>query len=63
MSAAIRSRAPAATGEESSGIRFGLATVVFYTAAGAIQIPELSAPVAAQARDRIAELAREQDEL
>ena len=43
--------------------RFGLATVVFYTAAGANQIPELSAPVAGQVRDRIAELAREQDEL
>jgi uncharacterized protein len=43
--------------------RFGLATVVFYTAAGANSIPELSAPVAAEARDRIAELTREQDEL
>ena len=43
--------------------RFGLATVVFYTAAGANQIPELSAPVAGQVRDRIAELAREQDGL
>jgi uncharacterized protein len=43
--------------------RFGLATVVFYTAAGANQIPELSASVAAEARDRISELAREQDEL
>ena len=43
--------------------RFGLATVVFYTAAGANQIPELSAPVAADVRDRIAELTREQDEL
>ncbi len=43
--------------------RFGLATVVFYTAAGPNQIPELSAPVAAAVRDRIAELAREQDEL
>jgi membrane protein YdbS with pleckstrin-like domain len=43
--------------------RFGLATVVFYTAAGPNQIPELSAPVAALARDRIAELTREQDEL
>jgi uncharacterized protein len=43
--------------------RFNLATVVFYTAAGANQIPELSAPVAAEARDRIAELTREQDEL
>jgi membrane protein YdbS with pleckstrin-like domain len=43
--------------------RFGLATVVFYTAAGPNQIPELSAPVAAAVRDRIAELARERDEL
>jgi membrane protein YdbS with pleckstrin-like domain len=43
--------------------RFGLSTVVFYTAAGPNQIPELSAPVAADVRDRIAELTREQDEL
>jgi len=43
--------------------RFDLATVVFYTAAGANRIPELSAPVAAGARDRIAELTQEQDEL
>jgi membrane protein YdbS with pleckstrin-like domain len=43
--------------------RFGLATVVFYTAAGANRIPELSAPVAARVRDRIAELTREHDEL
>jgi uncharacterized protein len=43
--------------------RFGLATVVFYTAAGANQIPELSAPVAAEVRDRIAELTQEHDEL
>ena len=43
--------------------RFGLATVVFYTAAGPNQIPELSAPVAAEVRDRIAELTRGQDEL
>jgi membrane protein YdbS with pleckstrin-like domain len=43
--------------------RFGLATVVFYTAAGANQIPELAAPIAAEVRDRIAELTREQDEL
>lgn len=43
--------------------RLGLATVVFFTAAGANQIPELSAPVADEVRDRIAELAREQDEL
>jgi membrane protein YdbS with pleckstrin-like domain len=43
--------------------RYGLSTVVFHTAAGANQIPELSAPVAAEARDRIADLTREQDEL
>ena len=43
--------------------RFGLATVVFYTAAGGNRIPELSAPVAAAVRDRISELAREQDGL
>lgn len=43
--------------------RLGLATVVFFTAAGANQIPELSATVAGEVRDRIAELAREQDEL
>ena len=43
--------------------RYGLSTVVFHTAAGPNQIPELSAPVAAEARDRIADLTREQDEL
>jgi membrane protein YdbS with pleckstrin-like domain len=43
--------------------RFGLSTVVLYTAAGPNQIPELSTPVAESARDRIAELTREQDEL
>jgi uncharacterized protein len=43
--------------------RLGLATVIFYTAAGANEIPELSAPIAADVRDRIAALAREQDEL
>lgn len=43
--------------------RFGLATVVFYTAAGPNQIPELSSPVAAEVRDRISELTREADEL
>jgi membrane protein YdbS with pleckstrin-like domain len=43
--------------------RFALATVIFYTAAGPNQIPELSAPVAAEVRDRIAALTREQDEL
>ena len=43
--------------------RFGLSTVVFHTAAGPNQIPELSTPVAAEARDRIAELTKDQDEL
>ena len=43
--------------------RFGLSTVVFYTAAGPNQIPELSVPVATEVRDRIAELTGEQDEL
>lgn len=43
--------------------RYGLATVVFYTAAGANQIPELAAPVAADVRERIAALTKEQDEL
>lgn len=43
--------------------RFGLSTVVFYTAAGPNQIPELSTPVAAEARDSIAELTRDQDEI
>jgi membrane protein YdbS with pleckstrin-like domain len=37
--------------------------VIFYTAAGPNQIPELSTPAAEIARDRIAELTREQDEL
>jgi membrane protein YdbS with pleckstrin-like domain len=43
--------------------RFGLSTVVFYTAAGPNQIPELSTPVAVGVRDRIAALTGEQDEL
>jgi membrane protein YdbS with pleckstrin-like domain len=42
--------------------RFGLSTVVFYTAAGPNQIPELSTPVAAEVRNRIAELTGELDE-
>lgn len=42
---------------------FGLSTVIFYTAAGANHIPELAAPVAAEVRDRISDLTREQDEL
>lgn len=43
--------------------RYGLSTVVFHTAAGPNQIPELSTPIAAETRDRIADLTREQDEL
>jgi uncharacterized protein len=43
--------------------RYGLSTVVFHTAAGPNQIPELATPVAAEVRDRIADLTREQDEL
>jgi uncharacterized protein len=43
--------------------RFGLSTVVFFTAAGPNQIPELSTPVAAEVRDRIAALTGGQDEL
>lgn len=43
--------------------RYGLSTVVFHTAAGPNRIPELSAPMAADVRDRIADLTREQDEL
>ena len=43
--------------------RYGLSTVVFHTAAGPNQIPELSTPIASEARDRIADLTREQDEL
>ena len=43
--------------------RLGLSTVVFYTAAGPNEIPELSASIAADVRDRIAELARTRDEL
>lgn len=43
--------------------RFGLATVIFYTAAGPNEVPELALPVAGEVRDRISELTREQDEL
>ena len=43
--------------------RLGLATVVFYTAAGANEIPELALSLAAGVRDRIAELTREHDDL
>ena len=40
----------------------GLSTVVFHTAAGAQKIPALATPEADRVRDRIAELARGQDE-
>ena len=43
--------------------RFGLSTVVFYTAAGPNEIPQLASGTAAEVRDRIAELTREADEL
>ena len=43
--------------------RLGLSTVVFYTAAGPNEIPQLATGTAAEVRDRIAELTREADEL
>ncbi len=43
--------------------RLGLSTVVFYTAAGPNEIPQLASRTAAEVRDRIAELTREADEL
>jgi hypothetical protein len=43
--------------------RLGLSTVVFYTAAGPNEIPQLADKTAAEVRDRIAELTREADEL
>ena len=43
--------------------RFGLASVVLYTAAGASEIPALADHVAAEARDRIAALANAHDDL
>jgi len=43
--------------------RYGLATVVFYTAAGANEIPQLATDTAAEVRDRIAELTQEADEV
>lgn len=43
--------------------RFGLSSVVFYTAAGAMEIPALSQEVAAGVRDRIADLAKVHDDL
>lgn len=43
--------------------RFGLATVVLHTAAGANEIPALAAPIAEDVRDRIAVLANVRDDL
>jgi membrane protein YdbS with pleckstrin-like domain len=43
--------------------RLGLSTVVFYTAAGPNEIPQLAQQRAAEVRDRIAELTRTADEL
>jgi membrane protein YdbS with pleckstrin-like domain len=43
--------------------RFGLSSVIFYTAAGAIEIPALSVEVASEVRDRIATLANVHDVL
>ena len=43
--------------------RLGLSTVVFYTAAGPNEIPQLASGRATEVRDRIAELTREADEL
>jgi membrane protein YdbS with pleckstrin-like domain len=43
--------------------RFGLASVVLFTAAGAVEIPALADEVAAAVRDRIASLANVHDDL
>lgn len=43
--------------------RYGLASVVFYTAAGALTIPELTDEQATAVRDRIASLAKVHDDL
>jgi membrane protein YdbS with pleckstrin-like domain len=43
--------------------RLGLSTVVFYTAAGPTEIPQLAQKTAAEVRDRIAELTQSRDEL
>ena len=43
--------------------RFGLASVILYTAAGASEIPALADAVADAARDRIAALANVQEDL
>lgn len=43
--------------------RFGLSSVVFFTAAGSMEIPALSQEIAADVRNRIAELAKVHDDL
>ncbi len=43
--------------------RFGLSSVVFFTAAGSMEIPALSQERAADVRNRIAELAKVHDDL
>ena len=43
--------------------RMGLSTVVFYTAAGPNEIPQLAQDTASEVRDRIVELTRGADEL
>lgn len=43
--------------------RYGLASVVLYTAAGSVEIPALSVEVADEVRDRIATLANVRDDL
>ncbi len=43
--------------------RLGLSTVVFYTAAGPNEIPQLAQKAAADVRDRISELTQSRDEL
>ncbi len=43
--------------------RFGLASVVFFTAAGSMEIPALSQEHAADVRNRIADLAKVHDDL
>ena len=43
--------------------RYGLASVILYTAAGASEIPALADPVASSVRDRIAMLANTRDDV
>lgn len=43
--------------------RYGLASVILYTAAGANEIPTLADPIAEAVRDRIARLANTREEL